>query len=101
MSQDVPSEQDRSLSPKAAGTSMSTNKVPTNTSKYSVQDDMEKGSSRTNLDDHLDVYDSAQPKADLNIIDWDGPNDAANPQNWSKGMRIGHVALISIITLIA
>lgn len=101
MSQDVPSEQERSLSPKAAGTSMSTNKVPTNTSKYSVQDDMEKGSSQTNLDDHLDVYDSARLKADSNIIDWNGPDDAANPQNWSKSVRIGHVALISIITLIA
>ncbi len=89
------------MSPKAADTLLSTNNIPTNTPKHSVQDDMEKGSSQANLDDHPDVYDSAQPRADPNIIDWDGPDDATNPQNWSKGMRIGHVALISIITLIA
>ena len=101
MSQDVPSEQGSTLSPEATGTSFSTNLVPANTSKHSVQDDMEKGSNHTNLNDHRDVDDSAQLKADSNIIHWNGPNDAANPQNWSKSIRIGHVALVSIITLIA
>ena len=101
MSQDTPSKEDRTLSPEATGTSLSTNLIPTNTSKQFVQHDMEKGSNHTNMDDHQGVDDSAQLKADPNIIDWNGPNDAANPQNWSKGTRIGHVALVSIITLIA
>ena len=86
MSQDIPLEQHRTLSPK----------IPTNTSRHSVQNDMERGSNDMSL-----VDDSAQVKADPNIVDWDGPNDLANPLNWSKSIRIGHVALISIITLIA
>lgn len=45
--------------------------------------------------------DSAQTPADPNVIDWDGPNDPANPINWSKSVRIGHMILISVITLIA
>ena len=101
MSQDVPSKQKPTLPPEPTGTSMSTNNIPTDTSKQSVQDDMEKGSNYMKLDDHQDAEDSAQGKADPNIVDWDGPNDAANPQNWSKRIRIGHVALISVITLIA
>lgn len=45
--------------------------------------------------------DSTQTPADPNIVDWDGPVDPANPLNWSKSIRIGHVALISLITLVA
>ena len=91
MSQDIPLEQDRTLSPK----------IPTNSSRHSVQNDMERRSNDMSLDDHQDVDDSAQVRANPNIVDWDGPNDSANPLNWSKSIRIGHVALISIITLIA
>ena len=36
-----------------------------------------------------------------NVVDWDGLNDPTNPLNWPKSIRIGHVALVSIITLIA
>ena len=36
-----------------------------------------------------------------NVVDWDGPNNPTNPLNWPKSIRIGHVALVSIITLIA
>ena len=53
------------------------------------------------LDNHQDVDDPAQVKTNPNVVDWDGPNDSANPLNWSKSIRTGHVALISIITLIA
>lgn len=45
--------------------------------------------------------DFARTPADPNVIDWDEPNDSANPLNWTKSVRIGHVALISLITLIA
>ena len=91
MSQDIPLEQDRTLSPK----------IPINSSRHSVQNDMERGSNDMSLDDHQDVDDSAQVRANPKIVDWNGPNDSANPLNWSKSIRIGHVALISIITLIA
>ncbi|TVY42954.1 MFS transporter [Lachnellula subtilissima] len=43
---------------------------------------------------------SGQKPLDPNIVDWDGPDDPANPMNWSKFKRIGHVALISTFTLI-
>ena len=90
MSQDLPLELHRTQSPK----------VPTNASRHSVQNDMERGPNDMSLDDHQDV-DSAQSKTNSNVVDWDGPNDAANPLNWSKSIRIGHVVLVSIITLIA
>lgn len=44
---------------------------------------------------------AAQALENSNVVDWDGPNDPTNPLNWPKSMRIGHVALVSIITLIA
>ena len=90
MSQDIPLGQHRTLSPK----------IPTNTARHSVQNDIEQGPEDTNLDNHQDVDDSAQVEANPNTVDWDGPNDSANPLNWPKSIKIGHVALISIITLI-
>lgn len=42
-----------------------------------------------------------QEPADPNTVDWDGPDDPANPLNWSKSVRLRQVALISLITLIA
>ena len=91
MSQDIPLELHRTLSPG----------IPTNTSRYSVKNDTERGFNNMSLDDHQDVDDSAQVNANPDTVDWDGPNDSANPLNWSKSIRIGHVALVSIITLIA
>lgn len=38
-------------------------------------------------------------KVDPNIIDWDGPNDPANPRNWASLKRNGHVVLVSLFTL--
>ncbi|KAF1815011.1 multidrug resistance protein [Eremomyces bilateralis CBS 781.70] len=38
---------------------------------------------------------------DPNVVDWDGPDDPANPLNWSRSLRIGHVVLVSILTLIS
>ena len=95
-----PLEQNPSLSSDPTGISIFTNQVRPDTSKHSVQEYMDKESNRTKRDDHEDAEDSAQQNVDPNIVDWDGPNDAANPQNWSKRVRIGHVALISVITLV-
>ncbi|TVY34556.1 Efflux pump [Lachnellula subtilissima] len=36
---------------------------------------------------------------DPNIIDWDGPEDPANPMNWSSAKKIGAIAMVSIITM--
>ncbi|KAI0970658.1 putative MFS transporter [Xylaria arbuscula] len=33
------------------------------------------------------------------IVGWESPEDPANPRNWKKGVKITHVALISVFTL--
>ena len=51
--------------------------------------------------DTKDEDQSTLDRANLNEVDWDGPKDPANPQNWPKNVRVGHVVIVSIITLIA
>ena len=36
---------------------------------------------------------------DHDIVDWDGPADLANPQNWKPGAKLTHVLLVSGFTL--
>ncbi|KAH8706039.1 major facilitator superfamily transporter [Talaromyces proteolyticus] len=36
--------------------------------------------------------------ADANIVDWDGPNDPVNPQNWSPLKRWSNIAVVGLIT---
>jgi hypothetical protein len=62
--------------------------------------DLEVGSEGTIPVDLDKTGESALTFANPNMVDWDGPNDRANPQNWSKLIKIGHVTLISIITLL-
>lgn len=46
--------------------------------------------------------DNSQPnEQDPNIVDWDGPEDPANPLNWSKFLRYLHIILVSLFTLYA
>ncbi|KAJ5398469.1 MFS transporter [Penicillium sp. CMV-2018d] len=33
------------------------------------------------------------------VIDWEGPDDPANPRNWKKGIKLRHVLLVSGFTL--
>jgi multidrug resistance protein len=37
---------------------------------------------------------------DLNIVDWDGPDDPANPQNWTPKKKWGIIAALAAVTLI-
>ena len=37
--------------------------------------------------------------ADPNLVDWDGPNDPANPRNWSKARKMLNIVLISLSVL--
>jgi MFS family permease len=41
----------------------------------------------------------ATTAADPNVVDWDGPNDPANPRNWSKAYKFTNVILISLSVL--
>jgi hypothetical protein len=36
---------------------------------------------------------------DPNLVDWDGPNDPANPRNWSKKRKILNTSLVSLSVL--
>jgi hypothetical protein len=50
------------------------------------------------------ALESGQPDdgkhADTNIVDWDGPDDAANPVNWPSRKRWAHVIIVSILALV-
>jgi MFS family permease len=35
----------------------------------------------------------SEPKAPFAVVEWDGPNDPANPKNWTLGLRIYHTLL--------
>ena len=34
------------------------------------------------------------------IVDWDGPSDAAAPINWSRSKRWAHIIIVAILGLI-
>lgn len=103
MSTGAPWKQDRTTPTRLADPPFRSNRTShTSVERLSIHDDMEMGRRPgTNAVGLEDANGPAKPKVDPNIIDWDGPNDPANPQNWTHGRRIGHVIVVSIITLIA
>ncbi|KAF7546034.1 hypothetical protein G7Z17_g8717 [Cylindrodendrum hubeiense] len=54
--------------------------------------DIEAGSTSVDLDEPA--------PQDPNIVGWDGPDDPANPQNWTSGKKAMTVALVSSITFV-
>lgn len=42
----------------------------------------------------------AREKQDPNIIDWDGPDDPADPMNWKTSQKTATISLASVITFI-
>lgn len=41
----------------------------------------------------------AAPTPDPNVVDWSGPNDPANPRNWSKAYKLTNIIIISLSVL--
>ncbi|KAI1158395.1 fluconazole resistance protein 1 [Nemania serpens] len=37
---------------------------------------------------------------DPNVVDWDGPDDPANPHNWPDRKRWSHIAIVSLLALV-
>lgn len=37
---------------------------------------------------------------DSNIIDWDGPQDVADPQNWPDHGKWAHIIMVSLFALV-
>ncbi|EMC91426.1 hypothetical protein BAUCODRAFT_327165 [Baudoinia panamericana UAMH 10762] len=46
------------------------------------------------------MTEAEQEEQDPNIVDWDGPDDPANPQNWSPRKKWSNIAVLSILTLL-
>ena len=55
--------------------------------------DLEAGSKTS-----VDLEERATPDPD--IVNWDGPDDPANPQNWSRGRKVVTVVIVSSITFV-
>ncbi|KAL8722750.1 MAG: hypothetical protein Q9225_000811 [Loekoesia sp. 1 TL-2023] len=72
-----------------------------NSDRSNIENDIEMGPRRIAPADTGFVGHSTLIQASPNIVDWDGQEDPANPQNWPKVVRLGHVAVVSIMTLIA
>ncbi|KAF4338368.1 major facilitator superfamily domain protein [Fusarium beomiforme] len=43
--------------------------------------------------------DETSPTPDPNIVDWSGPDDPANPRNWSKAYKLTNVVVVSLSVL--
>ncbi|PNY28265.1 major facilitator superfamily transporter [Tolypocladium capitatum] len=42
--------------------------------------------------------DAVAEEGDPNVVDWDGPDDPANPQNWSHLWKWGNIVVLAVIT---
>jgi hypothetical protein len=40
-------------------------------------------------------------EADPNIVTWDGPDDPANPMNWTTKKKVTAVGIVSFITFLS
>jgi hypothetical protein len=38
---------------------------------------------------------------DPNVVDWDGPDDPANPMNWSSRKKVAAIGIVSLITMLS
>lgn len=43
---------------------------------------------------------SEDEDATADIVDWDGPNDAANPISWPSHKRWAHIIIVALLGLI-
>lgn len=66
--------------------------------------DLETGAANPEVKEQNREYDETtmdQLGQDPNIVDWDGPDDSANPLNWSSFKSNLHVIIVSVFTLYA
>ncbi|KAK2877259.1 hypothetical protein FQN49_001298 [Arthroderma sp. PD_2] len=42
-----------------------------------------------------------EPSTDPNIVDWDGPDDPESPFNWPSTIKIIHIVIVSVFTLVS
>ncbi len=62
--------------------------------------DLEVGLPKSSSTSQTAVEVVEDPLADPNIVFWDGPDDPANPMNWSSRVKWSNIAVVSAITFI-
>lgn len=43
---------------------------------------------------------TVEDEKDPNVVDWDGPNDQANPMNWSDNQKWLNIVILSVMTMV-
>ena len=55
---------------------------------------------RDDLESRIAEKSEREGKAnESNVVDWEGPDDAAHPRNWKPATKLTHVLLVSAFTL--
>lgn len=70
--------------------------------------DVEKGAQSQAHSTHTDertlsneaITDQPEAPQDPHVVDWDGPDDPKNPQNWAASRKWGIIAALAAVTLI-
>lgn len=79
------------------------------TTSLSQDTDLEKGTilkgakseeATLNGDETTQEEAEAEAERDPNIVDWDGPDDPENPQNWPDSKKWGIIATLAAVTLV-
>lgn len=56
---------------------------------------------RPGHDSGLETAMQEKAPKDPNIVDWDGPDDPANPMNWPASKKLIAIGLVSFITMLS
>jgi len=52
-------------------------------------------------DDGFETATHEKAPKDPNIVDWDDPDDPANPMNWPAAKKFAAIGLVSLITVLS
>lgn len=74
--------------------------TPSSIAGSNAERDPEKASTQDEQSEATKGPDVSATPADPDIVDWDGPEDLANPMNWSTGKKATMIFLLSLLTLI-
>ena len=76
-------------------------RIPEDSFRKDVEKGVENHAHSTHTDDRtLSVGAPAGQERDPNIVDWDRPDDPANPQNWPAKKKWGIIGALGAVTLI-
>jgi len=63
-----------------------------------ITDDIEKNTLKNDKADIGEEDVVIEPEVDPNLVDWDGPDDPANPMNWTERKKWTTVTVVSCIS---